>query len=135
VQTLNLNGKWVLMSEQGPTDVPAVVPGTVHLDLLREGHIPDPYFRDTEREVQWVGQRAWSYHRTFEVSAPLLDVPRVLLCFAGLDTLCTVIVNGSRVARTDNMHRRWEFEVKRHLRVGTNSIEVRFDPPLPYLKK
>jgi beta-mannosidase len=33
---------------------PAVVPGDVHLDLLRNGKIPDPFYCDNESKLQWI---------------------------------------------------------------------------------
>jgi len=34
---------------------PAQVPGDVHLDLLRNNLIPDPFYRDNEARLQWIG--------------------------------------------------------------------------------
>lgn len=33
---------------------PARVPGCIHTDLMFNKLIPDPYFRDNEKLVQWV---------------------------------------------------------------------------------
>lgn len=135
MRILNLNGKWVVSSDAKPTRFAGRVPGTVHLDLLRTGHISDPYFRDEEARVQWVGERAWQYQRTFDVPSAWLSAPQAILRFAGLDTLASVALNGKRILRADNMHRTWELEVRRHLRAGKNTLVVRFEPVLPYLKR
>jgi len=34
--------------------LPATVPGDVHLDLLANKKIPDPFFRDNEAKLQWM---------------------------------------------------------------------------------
>jgi len=59
---------------QAGTDEPvkATVPGTVHTDLLVAGKIPDPYFRDNEDRLQWIGEADWIYRRTFEVPEDFL---------------------------------------------------------------
>jgi beta-mannosidase len=90
------------------------------------GEIEDPFFRENEKDLQWIGETDWRYWRDFRVSASLLEFDRVLLRCHGLDTLATIRINGKLVARTDNMHRTWEFDVQRKLSVGSNRIEVSF---------
>ena len=53
----------------------------------------------------------------------------------GLDTLATVTLNGKRVAKTDNQHRTYEFDVKRLLKAGRNTIEIRFDSAVSYVRR
>src|SRR5690606_2601136 len=55
----------------------------------------------------------------------------ILRC-EGLDTLATIRLNDVEIARTDNMFRTYEFNVKKFLRVGENTIEIEFAAPLPY---
>ncbi|HKL20396.1 MAG TPA: hypothetical protein VJ904_01245, partial [Tichowtungia sp.] len=70
---LPLNGEWIVR-ENGRGDViPATVPGCIHTDLLRQGLIPDPHYRDNEKQVQWVSDRAWDYERTFEIDFQCLE--------------------------------------------------------------
>lgn len=115
--------------------MPAKVPGCIHTDLLAAGRIPDPFYRDNEQAIQWVGETNWTYRRTFEVSAADLAHDRVLLRCEGLDTLATVRVNGQELARTDNMFRTWKFDAKPVLKAGTNAIEISFESVLPYVQK
>jgi len=132
MQTLDLAGKWQLSRAGKGERIPATVPGCVHLDLLGAKKIEDPYYRDNELAVQWIGRTDWVYSRSFDVTSEMLAHDRVLLRCEGLDTLATVKLNGRRVGRADNMFRVWEFDVKAALRRGANTIEVRFDSPLGY---
>jgi beta-mannosidase len=134
-QLLDLNGAWTL--QQAGTDeiIPAIVPGTVHLDLLSGWKIPDPYFQDNEDQVQWIGETDWIYKRTFNVSKDFLQNERILLRCEGLDTLAAIKINGKEIAKTDNMFRTWDFEIKSSLKTGSNTIEIRFDSTIPYIKK
>src|ERR1700760_3010945 len=52
--------------------LPATVPGDVHLDLLANKRIPDPFFRDNEAKLQWIEDASWEYQLNFEVPAALL---------------------------------------------------------------
>src|ERR1022692_2637364 len=120
---LSLNGAWEFCRSDAAEWLPATVPGCVHTDLLAAGKIPDPFFRDNERSLQWIGESVWIYRRTFDVPADLLQHDRVLLRCDGLDTLATVTINGTEIGRPDNMFRTWEFEAKTALRAGENVIE------------
>ena len=132
---LDLGGTWQV-AQEGKTDwIPASVPGNVHTDLLNAGKIPDPFYRDNEKQVQWVGETGWIYKRAFQVSNDLLQRDRVLLRCEGLDTLAAIKINGKEIGRADNMFRVWEFDVKSALRSGENEIEITFASPFPYMKE
>ncbi|MCJ7627490.1 MAG: hypothetical protein MUO50_03780 [Longimicrobiales bacterium] len=111
--------------------LPATVPGTIHTDLLANGLIPDPFWRDGELVLQWIGEEDWVYRTTFDVSPQLLEKEVVELVFHGLDTFADVRLNGRTVLKTDNMFRGWTVEVKQDLRPGENSLEIHFSSPIP----
>ncbi len=77
--------------------LPAKVPGDVHLDLLANKKIDDPFFRDNESKLQWIEKASWEYRSTFDVPATLLTHKNVDLVFEGLDAACDVSVNGVEV--------------------------------------
>lgn len=132
---LNLNGAWQVAREGTEEWLPATVPGCIHTDLLAVGRIPDPFYRDNEKEVQWVGEATWVYRRRFQVTADLLTRQRVLLRCEGLDTLAVLKLNGREIGRTDNMFRTWEFDVRTSLQLGENLLEISFASPLPYMRE
>ena len=131
---LDLGGAWQVTPADKNDWIAATVPGCVHTDLLKAGKIPDPFYRDNEKAVQWVGETDWKYKRTFLVSGELLQRDRVLLRCEGLDTLATVKINGKEVGRADNMFRTWEYDVKSALHSGDNQIEITFASPFLYMK-
>ncbi len=133
MQQQSLNGQWTLNRADQPGDrLAAQVPGCVHLDLLAAGQIVDPYFRDNESQLFWIGETDWTYRRTFAVSADLLAHECVLLRCHGLDTVGRVSLNGAEIGYFDNMYRTWEWDVKAHLRAGENEIEFAFEGPMTY---
>jgi beta-mannosidase len=97
--------------------------------------IPDPFVRDNEQKLMWVGETDWVYRRSFEVAADLLDYDCVQLECDGLDTLATVKVNGVAVIEADNMYRQWNADVRKALRPGTNTIEVTFASAMDYVNE
>jgi beta-mannosidase len=129
-----LDGAWQV-AKSGTSDwIPATVPGCIHTDLLAAGKIPDPFYRDQEKDVQWVGATDWLYRRTFQVDDSLLARQQVLLRCEGLDTLATIKINGQEVGRTDNMFRTWEFDVKPRLKTGENQIEILIHSAVSFTK-
>lgn len=134
METLSLNGEWLLYRAQEAAAVPATVPGCVHLDLMKAGEIADPFYRDNELDLFWIGETDWRYTRTFTISPSLLDRAQVRLVCHGLDTLATVALNGITVGQANNMFRTWQFDVKSHLAAGENTISIHFDAPMPFLR-
>jgi beta-mannosidase len=129
LRRLSLNGDW-RVSQAGKDDwIPAKVPGCVHTDLLAAGKIPDPFYRDNEKAVQWVGESGWVYQRTFDVPEEVLRNDRVLLRCEGLDTLAAIRINDREIGRANNMFRLWEFDARPVLRAGENTIRIAFESP------
>ena len=103
----------------------ARVPGTIHTDLLFNKLIPDPYYRDNEKKLQWIDTLNWHYKINFRVPANLLARKNIELVFNGLDTYADVYLNGQHILSANNMFRQWRVEVKKLLS-STNTLSVRF---------
>lgn len=106
--------------------LPAAVPGTVQQDLLAQGRMPDPYYGLNEHDVQWVGEQDWLYRLTFSADEVLRQGDHIELHFGGLDTLCTVWLNGEEVLRSENMFVPQVLDVKTRLRAGDNTLHLLF---------
>ena len=110
--------------------LPATVPGDVHLDLLANKKIPDPFYRDNEAKLQWIENESWEYQLSFEVKPELIARANVDLVFDGLDGAADVFVNGAKLLSADNSFRIWRVPVKSHLHAGTNLLRVVFPSPI-----
>lgn len=108
-----------------PEWLPAQVPGHVHLDLVANGIIADPFVRMNELGCQWVDLKDWSYRTSFEWE-PDEDFTRRVLRFEGLDTVCTVFLNDEPIAESDNMFIPLEVDVTDRLREGKNDLRIDF---------
>ncbi|HEV2862187.1 MAG TPA: glycoside hydrolase family 2 protein [Pyrinomonadaceae bacterium] len=109
---------------------PAAVPGCVHTDLLDNRLIEDPFFRDNEPKLQWIGKTDWEYQLSFTVGKDVLSRRRLELVFEGLDTYANVTLNDRPLLDADNMFRTWRVDVKNVLRPGANTLHVRFRSPV-----
>src|SRR5690348_9642870 len=47
---------------------PATVPSCVQTDLLQNKIIPEPFYRQNETRLQWIGEEDWQYQTTFDVA-------------------------------------------------------------------
>jgi beta-mannosidase len=110
--------------------LPVTVPGDVHLDLLANKKIPDPFVRDNEAKLQWIEKEAWEYRTYFDGSPALLARSQVDLVFDGLDGTAEVYVNGARILDANNSFRVWRVPVKAHLHAGKNDLFVVFPSPI-----
>jgi beta-mannosidase len=110
--------------------LPATVPGDVHLDLLANKKIGDPFYRDNEAKLQWIEKESWEYRLSFEATPALLSRSNVELVFDGLDGAAEVYLNGALVEKTGNSFRTWRVSVKNSLRSGKNELRVVFPSPL-----
>jgi len=109
---------------------PANIPGCVHLDLLHNNLIEDPFYRDNETKIQWIENEDWEYRLIFDISSDILNKMHIQLNFEGLDTYTTVTINGQKIIDADNMFRCWQAEIKSLLKEKHNELIVHFRSPI-----
>jgi beta-mannosidase len=125
----NLNGTWTIycLAQGDKIYVSrARVPGSVHEALLENHHISDPYFRDNERHLLWIGEKDWIFERSFVPDTVIMEHPHKTLFFSGLDTLARIYLNGIQLGETDNQFRSWSFDVTDVLTPGENLLKIIF---------
>ena len=126
----NLNNKWQLRSYAKDNWIDAKVPGNVHLDLLENKIIPDPFFSQNEAELQWISKKDWTYKLLFEPDKDILDRRNIELLFHGLDTYADVYLNDIKVISANNMFHQWSAEIKDLIKDGLNELIIQFRSPL-----
>ncbi|KAF8761348.1 Glycosyl hydrolases family 2 [Rhizoctonia solani] len=101
-------------------------PTSVHVELIKLGKIPDPYIGLNEWDVQWVGEADWAFSTSFQLQSKDLSDPNADLVFDGLDTYCTVQLNGKVVLEANNMFLSYRVPVKEYLVEGSNELLLTF---------
>ncbi len=129
VEKIDISDGWMMGKAGEKARYPASVPGCVHLDLMGNGLIDDPFFGRNEKDVQWVGEESWVYTKTYRFDNPDLEKDNIDLVFEGLDTYADVFLNDTLILQADNMFRCWEMDVKEILKEGENKLAVVFSPP------
>lgn len=134
-EQVNLGGAWRMREADSETWHSAHVPGSVYADLMADGTMPDPFWRENELDAFERMKKDYVYQCAFTVTEAQLAHAHVELVCEGLDTLAHVSLNGREIAFADNMHITWVWDVKEQLHAGENSLEIRFDSPILYCAK
>ena len=134
-EQVNLGGAWRMREADSQTWHSAHVPGSVYADLMADGTMPDPFWRENELDAFERMKKYYVYQRAFTVTEAQLAHAHVELVCEGLDTLAHVSLNGREIAFADNMHITWVWDVKEQLHAGENALEIRFDSPILYCAK
>ncbi|KAH8701559.1 glycoside hydrolase superfamily [Talaromyces proteolyticus] len=102
------------------------LPTSIHLDLLANGAIPDPFLAQNENLVQWVGQKSWIYENRFKFPSNLyIHKPdqRMDLVFEGLDTYTTVTLDGKVILETNNMFLSHRVDITDHFQPSFQIVQ------------
>ena len=113
----------------------AAVPGTVYTDLLRNGNMEDPFFKDNELKALKLMDEDYEYVTQFACGEDIRSSRKVLLRFDGVDTIADIYLNDAKIGSPDNMHRTWEYEVKELLKPEENELRVVFHSPTKYIEE
>lgn len=98
---------------------------------LTSSRIPDPFIGTNELDVEWVGERSWTYQTEFP-SPQVPTAASVYLVFDGLDTFAKVQLNGVTILESDNMFLSHRVEISKQLHANgqTNLLIIDFDSAL-----
>jgi beta-mannosidase len=108
---------------------PAAIPGDNYSALIKAKVLPDPYFGDNEKKVQWVKDLDWEFSREFNVPKAFFAQDNICLNIESLDTVAEVRINNKVIGKSKNMFKRFRTEVKSALKPGVNTIKVRINSP------
>ena len=103
--------------------IPAIVPGSIPIDLLRAGWIKDPNFGLHSMDMEWVNNRDWVMERRFEVSSDWIQ-DRSELVFEGLDYSGEIFLNRERIAKFEGMFQPLTLDVTQRLNTGPGTENV-----------
>jgi beta-mannosidase len=126
MKCIDLHGTWSASIRDREIEMPFEVPGDLAHELLRNGHIEDPFYARNELDIQWIGKTDWSLSRTFELES--VESPAYLR-IRDLDTVAQLYINGLPAGSCSNMFAPADFEISALLQPGENRIEIRFESP------
>ncbi|KAH7127138.1 glycoside hydrolase superfamily [Dendryphion nanum] len=130
--SVSLNTNW--MFKKGDLSSPETylpandLPTEIHLDLLKNEQIADPFKDLNELSVRWIADETWTYRTTFPSPSNHGKPGLVtILKFEGLDTFASVYLNRKLVLETDNMFIAYQLDVTGRLHADRdNELEIVF---------
>ena len=125
MKRIRLDAAWSLYGGAVGT-LAATVPGCVHTDLIDNGIIKDIFWRDNNKNYQWIENCDWEYSCVFDATV----AENVRLVFDCLDTYAEVYLNGAHVGSADNMFIPHSFDASRVLKSSGNELKVCFRSPI-----
>lgn len=131
----SLNGKWQMRRVGDPVFSEAIVPGSVYTDLLRNGQMEDPFYKDNEIRALKLMDEDYEYVLRFDCTEALMESRQKVLRFDGIDTVADIYLNDELIDSPCNMHRLWEYDVTDNLQEKGNDLRVAFHSPTKYIAK
>jgi beta-mannosidase len=102
---------WEVSNSNGSITTKGNFPSQVHLDLMENGLIEDPYYGDNVYNYRWICYDDWKYSGKFHESIDQDENIKSHLVFKGLDTFANITFCGKHVGETENMFRQYIFDV------------------------
>lgn len=128
-----IDSSWQMRRVGDEAFSPAVVPGSVYTDLLRNGQMEDPFFKDNELKALKLMDEDYEYVTSFDCEEAICSSDRKVLRFDGIDTIADVYLNGEMIGSPDNMHRTWEYDVTEEVKEKDNELRIVFHSPTKYI--
>ncbi len=115
--------KWTL--RYNDKSISAAVPGDVATILWQKDIIEDPFYSDNIEKFAWIQERDWEYQTKINISEKIFEKEIVQLTFEGIDTFAEIYLNGCLLGNTENMFRRYSFDIKPYAVIGDNVLSVK----------
>ena len=129
-ETVEISENWTFKNNVDSFWLEASVPGDVHMDLLKNGLIEDPFYRLNEHDLQWIDKTDWEYKTEFDLSKKDINSHSLSLDFHGIDTYSSIYLNDSLIATTDNMFIGKTVDIKNLAKLGKNKLYVKLYSPI-----
>ncbi|MCH2035151.1 MAG: glycoside hydrolase family 2 protein [Tenacibaculum sp.] len=130
VKELEISENWTFKKSNDTIWRTAEIPGTVHTDLMNHNIIENPFYRLNEHDVQWIDKEDWIYKTTFNITEDTFNKEQLEIEFHGIDTYSKIYINDTQVFTTDNMFRRYQIDIKKHIKIGENELKVILESPI-----
>ncbi|KAG0296205.1 hypothetical protein BGZ96_010000 [Linnemannia gamsii] len=104
-----------------------MVPGQVHLDLIKANIIDDdPYYGTNyvKESMRKIIYNTWTLERIFDMDQ---DFIHAILDCEGLDTITSITLNETVIGSTDNQFRNYHLDITKALLAKSNVLRITFD--------
>jgi hypothetical protein len=122
---------WIVINSNKSISIPAIVPGSIHLDLLNAGIIEEPYVSMNVDLLSWIKNESyWIWRANFIPTIDLLSADQIQLIVEGIDTIAQVYLNGYNLFNSSNSFIQTSVDVPKSLLIsGNNEILIQIKSP------
>lgn len=107
----------------------------MHLDLISNKLLPDPYYRDNEKYLSTYESTSWEYFTFFSLSDSLLSYPNLEIIFEGLDTHATIYFNENEILQAHDYFLEYRKSVKDLVKKENNTLKIIFESAIIHDEK
>lgn len=122
VHVLNKNWSLKQADSQAEYQIPHM-PMQVHEILYYYDRISDGYLRGKTGDCAWVNEKTWIYETVFD-----LGEDNAFLEFEGLDTICSIVLNGEEIAASSDAFLPEMIDITGKAVKGKNILQLVFPP-------
>ena len=126
--------QWTITEPVGGLKIPANVPGDITHDLYKAGIIPDPFFGLNHLSLKEWLDKDYTYSAEFTIEKRPEKDEDLFISFDGVDLFADIYLNGHLLGKTDNMFKRYCYEISELYSVGKNLLEVRMHSTTKYME-
>ena len=126
--------KWQVRVANEAVQVPAQVPGDITNDLHKAGVIADPFFGLNHLDLREWLDKDYIYSTEFEVKQMPSEKEDVFIAFDGIDLFADIYLNGVLLGKTDNMFKKYIYDISDKFCVGKNIVEVHMHSTTKYME-
>jgi beta-mannosidase len=111
------------------------IPSSVYSVLLNNNLMGDPFYRDNEYAIRDLCNEDCEFYTKITVTEDEMNKDKIILKFNGVDTIADLYINDKFIGAMNNMHRSFEFNIKRNIKVGLNEIRLNIKSPNKYIEE
>lgn len=111
------------------------IPSSVYSVLLNNNLMGDPFYRDNEYAIRDLCNEDCEFYTKITVTEDEMNKDKIILKFNGVDTIANLYINDKFIGAMNNMHRSFEFNIKRNIKVGLNEIRLNIKSPNKYIEE
>lgn len=111
------------------------IPSSIYSVLLNDNLIEDPFYRDNEYAIRDLCDEDCEFYTKICITKEEVKNDKIILKFNGVDTIADLYVNDRFIGSMNNMHRSFEFNIKKNIKVGSNEIRLNIKSPNKYIEE
>lgn len=111
------------------------IPSSVYSVLLNNNLMGDPFYRDNEYAIRDLCNEECEFYTKITVTEDEIKKDKTILKFNGVDTIADLYINDKFIGAMNNMHRSFEFNIKKNIKVGSNEIRLNIKSPNKYIEE